>query len=266
MAGLSVHGRPYSFHSIQNVISCHFYKTETHKIHCDSLQSTLNLTISDLQIVSDLSRETSDMSNSNSQSYAEKHKRITAAPVYSASEYARRVTDSAAASSGRRVVNSLDAIADTLQLSTMVAGSYIDDSKGLFILAQKLADRVSAVEKALGRPVDLPRFVQGSAVTSAERNRYTAEILQAAMGSLEGCLEGYTLIGKQQAGALAAIGTLTSSAVSFQRQVENDKEEVQENGPDDRIKQLVTDYVSVVTTVEKAHTKLNTISKGETPD
>lgn len=202
------------------------------------------------------------MSARPSNSYAENHRRITAAPVYSASEYARRVTDSAAASTGRKVVNSLDSIAGTLQLSTMVAGSYIDDSKGLFILARKLADRVSAVEKALGRAVDLPRFGSQVTVTSAERNRYTAEIMNAAINSLEGCLEGYTLIGRQQAGALSAIGTLTASAMSFQEQVEGDQEEVIENQPDDRITKLVTDYVSVISLVDKAQGQLGEARAG----
>lgn len=202
------------------------------------------------------------MASQTPSSYAETHKRVTAAPIYSASEYARRVTDSATASTGRRVVNSLDAIAGTLQLSTMVAGSYIDDSKGLFILAQRLADRISAIEKALGRAVDLPRFEAQASVTSAERNRYTAEILNAAIVSLEGCLEGYTLIGRQQAGALAAISSLTTSAIGFQRQVEGDQEEVIRSEPDERITRLVSDYVSAVSSVDSAHSQLSDIRSG----
>jgi hypothetical protein len=178
-----------------------------------------------------------------SESYLDYHRRVSSNKISTASAYARRITDSNSARSGTRITTSLEAITGSLQLSTVVAGSYVDDSKALFEIARKLVDRVTAIEKVLGRSTEVPTLRDGVQVTSAVRNRYVADVMQAAIYSLEGCLEGYTLVTDQQTQAMRSILLLKESSEDFQTQIGQDMQIPTKKVPDEKVTTLVTNYM-----------------------
>jgi len=180
------------------------------------------------------------------QRFAQTHSQGIARPITSASRDARKVTNARTYRTGESVRSGLEAITSSLELSSSVAASYIDDSKALYTLAATLAHRVRAVEKTLGRPSECPLMSPDTTLTSSERNRHTADIMVCAIRALEGCVKAQTLLLRQQSHVIKSIRTLTTASDQFYTSIRSDPETAGSQQPDDSLMVLLTDYVAAM--------------------